>query len=98
MPDATKPFDVFLSHSHADADFVRQLAEHLEDKHRLKAWLDQWELIPGRPFVRAMAKGLNEAASCAVCLGLNTPAGWFQNEIENAQDRQTREAGFGVFP
>jgi tetratricopeptide (TPR) repeat protein len=98
MPDATKPFDVFLSHSHADADFVRQLAEELEDKHGCKAWLDQWELIPGRPFVRGTAKGLNEAASCAVCLGENTPAGWFQNEIEKALDRQTQESEFGVIP
>ncbi len=98
MPDAAKPFDVFLSHSHADAEFVKQLAEKLEDDHNLKPWLDQWELVPGQPWVQGMARGLDQAASCAVCLGSKTPAGWFQREIGKALNRQTQEESFGVIP
>ena len=40
-------FDVFLSHSHSDADAVEMLAKRLEDTEGLKVWLDKWTLIPG---------------------------------------------------
>lgn len=90
--------DAFLSHSHADAAWVEALARTLEDTRSLKVWLDKWVLVPGRSWQQAMARGLEEAKSCAICLGAETPDGWFQEEIERALDLQTRKPELRVIP
>jgi hypothetical protein len=91
-------YDVFLSHSHADAARVENLAERLVDDHGLNPWLDRWVLVPGKPWQQAMAKGIEEAQSCAICLGSNTPQGWFRREVEKALNRQSGDESFGVIP
>jgi hypothetical protein len=91
-------FDVFLSHSHDDAEWVQKLARRLEDDHAMKVWLDSWVLVPGKSWQQGMAKGLNEAKTCAVCIGKNTPTGWFREEIERALDMQTKDSEFRVIP
>jgi TIR domain len=91
-------FDVFLSYAHTDAEFVEQLGARLEDETHLRVWLDKWILVPGAHWQQEMAKGLNKAKSCAVCLGSATPAGWFREEIERALNRQARENAFRVIP
>ena len=89
--------DVFLSHSHIDAEVVEALAEQLDDVN-LVVWLDKWNSIPGEKFQQAIAKGLNKARSCAVCIGEQTPMGWFREEIERALNRQTVDESFRVIP
>jgi hypothetical protein len=91
-------FDVFLSHSHIDAAWVEELAERLEDEAKLQVWLDKWILIPGEHWQQAMARGLDQAKSCAVCIGDQTPKGWFREEIERALNRQTKDNSFRVIP
>jgi len=90
--------DAFLSHSHADAAWVEALARRLEDERGFKVWLDKWVLVPGKSWQQAMARGLEEAKSCAVFVGAKTPAGWFQQEIERALDLQTKNPEFRVVP
>jgi hypothetical protein len=70
----------------------------LEDDQQLTVWLDKWVLVPGEHWQQGMAKGLNEAASCAVCIGNKTPRGWFREEIERALNRQTGDDNFRVIP
>src|SRR3954470_4515694 len=94
-PDGRR-WDVFLSHSHRDADWVEDLAKRLEDERRVRPWLDRWVLVPGEPWQRKIARGLEEAASCAVCLGQHTPRGWFEREIEKALSRQAVDRRFRV--
>ena len=91
-------FDVFLSHAHPDADVVERLGVRLEDDAGMRVWLDKWVLVPGAHWQQEMARGLDEAKSCAVCLGAETPAGWFREEIERALNRQTRDSTFRVIP
>lgn len=98
MIDSPTTFDVFLSHSHMDALWVEDLARRLEDEYSLRVWLDKWLLIPGTPWQQAMARGLNQAATCAVCVGAHTPVGWFREEIERALDLQTKNNEFRVIP
>lgn len=43
-------YDVFLSHSHEDAEWVEKLAKQLEDRKKLNVWLDKWILVPGEHF------------------------------------------------
>lgn len=91
-------FDVFLSHSHTDAEYVEKLAELLDDKNGLKSWLDKWVIVPGGSFQQEIAKGLEEAESCAVCLGAKTASGWFKKEYEVALNRQAGDESFRVIP
>jgi len=90
--------DTFLSHSHDDAPWVEALACRLVDECKFKVWLDKWVLIPGKSWQQAMARGLEESASCAVFIGANTPTGWFKEEIERALDLQNRNPDFRVIP
>jgi hypothetical protein len=98
MISSLSKFDVFLSHSHDDAAWVEQLARRLEDEFGFRVWLDRWILVPGRSWQQAMAKGLEEASTCAVFIGACTPRGWFEQEVERALDLQTRNAEFRVIP
>jgi hypothetical protein len=91
-------YDVFLSHSHKDALWVEDLAKRLEDDHGLRPWLDRWVLIPGKPWQREIARGLETAASCGVFLSQHTPRGWFEKEIEKALNRQAQDPEFAVIP
>jgi len=91
-------FDVFLSHSHLDASYVEELAKRLEDEFGFRVWLDKWILIPGEHWQQAIAQGLDQAKSCAVCIGEQTPNGWFREEIERAINRQTKDKSFRVIP
>lgn len=95
-PDET--FDVFLSHAHTEAEAVESIAVRLEDEFGLRIWLDRWILIPGKHWQQEMARGLDQARTCAVCVGSNTPSGWFREEIERALNRQTKDKAFGVIP
>jgi len=91
-------FDVFLSHCHLDAEIVETLASKLEDSEGLKVWLDKWVLIPGEHWQQEMAKGLSQAKTCAICIGAQTPSGWFKEEIERALNRQIKNKSFRVIP
>lgn len=91
-------FDVFLSHAHIDAALVERLGAKLEDEAQLSVWLDKWVLVPGGHWQQDMAKGLDRAKICTVCIGAQTPQGWFREEIEKALNRQTRDSSFRVIP
>ena len=94
----SKQFDVFLSHSHTDAEWVeKNLAVRLVDECGFRVWLDKWMLIPGQSFVQGMARGIDQAHCCAVCIGEHTPLGWFRQEIQRALNRQVRDPSFRVF-
>lgn len=98
MANDEEIFDVFLSHSHLDATLVEALAKRLEDEFKFRVWLDKWVLIPGKSWQQEIARGLDKAKSCAVCIGKETPKGWFREEIERAINRQTKDASFRVIP
>jgi hypothetical protein len=91
-------YDVFLSHSHEDGEWVHDLAARLMDEHDLTPWLDRWVLVPGEGWQRDMAKALEHADTCAICIGATDPAGWFENEMRKALDRNARDKSFRVIP
>jgi len=95
--DGGMNYDVFLSHSHFDAKVVEALAKRLDDIN-LNVWLDKWNCVPGEKWQQAITKGLDQAMSCAVCIGKQTPQGWFREEIEQALNRQTKDNSFHVIP
>jgi hypothetical protein len=96
--EAESKVDVFLSHAHVDSALVETIGVRLVDEAKLKVWLDRWVLVPGEHWQQHVAKGLEQARSCAVCIGTQTPRGWFQEEIERSLNRQTRDPTFRVIP
>jgi len=95
---AKETYDVFLSHSHSDANYVQKLAELLAKQKALRPWLDKWVVSPGGSFQQAITKGLKEAKSCAVFLGAKKAGGWFEKEYEAALNRQAEDKSFRVIP
>jgi hypothetical protein len=98
MSEDLSQYNVFLSHSHAEAEWVESLARRLVDERGFSVWLDRWILVPGTSWQQEMARGLDQARTCAVCIGRDTPAGWFREEIERSLDIQTRNPEFRVIP
>lgn len=96
--DLAQEFDVFLSHAHSDADIVERLGVKLTDQAQLRVWLDKWVLVPGEHWQQEMARGLDQAKTCAVCVSQDTPNGWFREEIERALNRQAKDPSFRVIP
>jgi len=96
--DQERTYDVFLSHAHMDSEAVELLGVKLEDHAGLRVWLDKWVLVPGNHWQQEMARGLDQARTCAVCIGQDTPKGWFKDEVERALNRQSKEESFRVIP
>ena len=68
-------FDVFLSHNSRNKPTVRQLAEALQQRG-LKVWLDEWELVPGRPWQEALEEIIRTTRSAAVLVGKDGLGPW----------------------
>jgi nucleotide-binding universal stress UspA family protein len=73
--EAERRFDVFLSHNSRDKPAVRQLAEALR-KRGLRVWLDEWELVPGRPWQEALEEIIQKTESAAVLVGADGLGPW----------------------
>ncbi len=70
-----KLFDVFISHNSKDKPMVRQLAEALRQRG-FKVWLDEWELVPGRPWQEALEEIIRTTRSAAVLVGKDGMGPW----------------------
>lgn len=79
-PDAPPRFDVFLSHNHSDKPAVRELAKALR-KRGLRVWLDEDELIPGKPWRAMLEQGIHACASVAVLIGGGELGPWQNAEM-----------------
>ncbi len=73
--EAEEPFDVFLSHNSQDKPIVKQLGEELK-KYGLRVWLDEWELVPGRPWQEALEEIIETTKTAAVLVGKDGLGPW----------------------
>lgn len=78
--DKAAVFDVFLSHNSRDKPAVRQLADALESRG-LRPWLDERELVPGRPWQEALEEIVRSARSAAVMFGAAGLGPWEEPEM-----------------
>jgi hypothetical protein len=81
---------LFLSHSHADADRVVALARQLEQLG-LRCWLDQWEMVPGESSVEGLEEGLAESDAVAVIVAEHGMGRWHTEEGRQALKRSIEE-------
>jgi hypothetical protein len=89
-------FDVFLSHSSKDKPAVRQLTKALQLRG-LQVWLDEEELVPGRPWQEALEEIIQNARAAAVLVGRDGLGPWERPEMR-ACLRQFVNRGLPVIP
>jgi hypothetical protein len=73
-------FDVFLSHNSKDKPAVREIAMMLKTRG-LHVWLDEWELVPGRPWQDALEQIVEEVGSAAILVGRDGLGPWEAQEM-----------------
>ena len=76
----TTTFDVFLSHNSNDKENVRRIGKALIERG-LKVWLDEWELIPGRPWQEEIEKIISTTKSAMVLVGKDGFGPWEESEM-----------------
>jgi tetratricopeptide (TPR) repeat protein len=80
LPDLAPAYDVFLSYNSEDRLIVRRIAEGLRDR-RLRVWLDDWELIPGRPWQEILEDIIETVGAAAVFVGPDGLGPWEVSEM-----------------
>jgi len=80
------PFDVFLSYNSKDRDQVIQVASGLRDRG-LRVWIDQWELVPGRPWQEALEEIITSVATAAIMIGPDGIGSWEEPEMRACLDQ-----------
>jgi hypothetical protein len=64
--DKNIPYDVFISYSHEDREFVDRLAGDLGEM-RLKVWRDGFRLLPGKMLIDQIITGIF-SSKCLLCV------------------------------
>jgi MinD-like ATPase involved in chromosome partitioning or flagellar assembly/nucleotide-binding universal stress UspA family protein len=75
MDAKQETFDVFLSHNSEDKPIVQELAQALKSRG-LRVWLDEEQLIPGRPWQEALDAIIETTHAAAVLIGKNGLGPW----------------------
>ena len=75
LPNNTPSFDVFLSHNSQDKPIIRELAQALQSRN-IKVWLDEEQLMPGRPWQEALESIIQTTQTAAVLIGKSGLGPW----------------------
>jgi hypothetical protein len=89
---------VFLSHNHADKEFVRKLERDLKN-HNVECWLDEAEMKIGDSLLEKIIKGIHKAEYFVVILSpdsINAP--WVVSELDVAMNLQIRGKPIKILP
>ena len=78
--DVKMTFDVFLSHNSKDKPAIRQLGEALRGRG-MSVWLDEGELVPGRPWLEALEEIIKTTKSAVVSVGADGLGPWEDPEM-----------------
>jgi len=90
-------FEVFLSYNSADRTDVSSLASYLRDLG-ISVWFDQWMLIPGTAWQKALHEGISSSQTVAVCVGHSGVGPWENAEMMLALDRALKDSDYRVIP
>lgn len=89
---------VFLSHNHADKEFVRKLARDLGN-HNVKCWLDEAEMKIGDSLMQKIREGIDNVDYFVIILSPNSiTAPWVVNELDVAMNYQMKGKPIKVLP
>jgi hypothetical protein len=90
------PFDVFVSYNSRDRDRVLEVASGLRARE-LRVWIDQWELVPGRPWQEALEEIITTVATAAIMIGPDGMGSWEEPEMRACLD-QAANRGMPILP
>lgn len=76
-------YQLFLSHSHADADLVTAMARQLQSIG-LSCFLDRWDMVPGESSVEGLEKALSASDAVAVIVAVHGMGRWHAEEARQA--------------
>ena len=79
--EETTDFDVFLCHNAADKLAIRSIAQQLRNRGILP-WLDEADLIPGRPWQDELERQIGNIRSAAVFVGPSGIGPWQSREMK----------------
>lgn len=91
-------YDVFISHSGNDREFVLGLAIDLK-RAGLRVWLDQWDLRPGDSIATAVQQALEESRFLLVVMSPDYfQSAWTQQEWQYMLASEMEGGGVRVIP
>lgn len=83
-------FDVFLSYSHLDQSWVREVASRLRSDG-LRIWFDEWEIQTGSDVSFEINSGIDKARVLVVCVSRHSATSvWRQLETQTFLWRHRR--------
>jgi hypothetical protein len=90
--------DLFISHSHADKTFVRQLASDCE-ANNLTVWVDEAELLIGDSLIQTIQNAIDSTKFFLVVISVNSvDSNWVQRELEQAMEMELSSKTVKVLP
>ena len=89
---------VFLSHNHADKDFVRRIGLRLQ-RRGVDVWIDEAEIRPGDSLIEKISEGLGGCEYVLAFLSNNSVnAPWVKKELSIAITREIKGKLYNVIP
>lgn len=89
---------IFISYSHADAEFVNKLAAHLV-KSNAHVWVDTWELNVGDSILNRVQQAIQDSSALLIVLSKASVASeWCKKELSAGLMRELEEKRVVVLP
>jgi hypothetical protein len=79
-------FDVFLAHNSQDKPQVRAIANKLK-RRGIKVWIDEEQILPGRPFQDVIQQAIQNVKSAAIFIGSGGLGKWQILELRSLISR-----------
>jgi len=77
-------FSCFISYSHEDKDFARQLHDFLQGRG-IRCWLDEHQLLPGHDIFEEVDRGIKMWDKVLLCASKNSLTSWWvDDEVQRA--------------
>ncbi len=82
--DKTKTRDAFISYSHLDREVAIKIKDALEAQ-RLKVWIDEVDILPGKDWIAEIEKGIAMSRSVLILISEKSKdSKWVNNEAHQA--------------
>ena len=91
-------FDAFFIHNSKDKPIVEEIARELQDAHGLKCRLDEWNLLPGEPWLDVLEEALDECQTIAIFVGPNQIDPWENKGMRSALVKRVQDKSHRVLP
>ncbi len=89
---------IFLSHSHADKEFARRLAQDLV-RAGVRVWIDDAEILLGDSLIEKIRRGIDDMDYLGVILSPQSVASqWVRKEVELAMNEEIDGKRIKVLP